>query len=100
DPEFHDQMGYSVAISGDTLVTGAFYDNIGIHPHQGSAYVCTRNGALWTLQQKLTASDGVSYANFGNSVAISGDTVVVAANADSIGANSFQGSVYVFTRSG
>ena len=42
-------------------------------------------------QTKLTASDGA--------VAISGETVVVGAYGDDIGANSLQGSAYVFVRS-
>jgi hypothetical protein len=47
-------------------------------------------------QAKLTASDGAADDQFGFSVAISGDTVVVGAEADDIGANSDQGSAYVF----
>ncbi len=54
----------------------------------------TRNGATWTERQKLTASDG-GYA-FGESVAISGRTVVVGADRDDIGGNNNQGSAYIF----
>jgi hypothetical protein len=100
DPEFYDYLGYSVAISGDTLVTGAVYDNIGSNLNQGSAYVFTRTGTVWTFQDKLVANDGLPYDYFGGSVAINGDTVVVGAWAATIGANSGQGSAYVFTRSG
>ena len=46
---------------------------------QGSVNVFVRNGATWTQQQKLTAADGAASDCFGNSVAISGDTVVVGA---------------------
>lgn len=95
-----DSFGWSVAVENDTLVVGAMYDNIDAIPDQGSAYVFTRSGGVWTFQQKLMANDGVPYAYFGNSVAISGDTVVVGAWADDIGANDGQGSAYVFTRSG
>jgi uncharacterized protein (TIGR03437 family) len=90
----------SVAVSGDTVVLGAVSDDIGANGDQGSAYVFTRSGTIWTQQQKLTADDGAKSDQFGRSVAISGETIVVGANTDEIGANIGQGSVYVFTRSG
>ena len=45
----------------------------------GSAYVFTRTGTTWTEQAKLTASDGAADDQFGSSVAIAGDTIVVGA---------------------
>ena len=95
-----DNFGGSVAVGGDTAVVGAAGNAIGANPVQGSAYVFTRNGAVWTQQQKLTANDGAAFDEFGGSVAISGDTVVVGADGDDIGPNAGQGSAYVFTRSG
>jgi len=82
-----DYFAYSVAISGDTVVAGASYDDIGANSEQGSAYVFTRSGSTWTEQQKLTASDGAAGDFFGYSVAIAGDTIVVAASDDDIGSN-------------
>ena len=61
-----------------------------------SAYVFARSGETWTERQKLTASDGALDDLFGDSVAVSGNTVVVGAYADDIGANYNQGSAYVF----
>ncbi len=49
-------------------------------------------------QAKLTASDGATNDFFGRSVAVSGDTIVVAAVGDDIGANINQGSTYVFVK--
>ncbi|MBS1796079.1 MAG: FG-GAP repeat protein, partial [Acidobacteria bacterium] len=95
-----DQFGYSVAISGDTVVVGASGDTVGANPAQGSAYVFTRSGAAWTQQQKLLAADGAAFDQFGGSVAISGDTVLIGASRDTIGASSNQGSAYIFVRSG
>jgi hypothetical protein len=60
--------------------------------------VCS--GAVWDQQAKLTASDGAASDNFGYSVALSGETALVAANSDDIGSNSNPGSAYVFVRSG
>ncbi|MCY7356895.1 MAG: FG-GAP repeat protein [Rudanella sp.] len=95
-----DFFGASVAISGDYVVVGAFADDIGSNNNQGSAYVFVRTGSSWTQQAKLTADDGAADDNFGNSVAVSGDYVVVGALSDDNGVNTNQGSAYVFVRSG
>ncbi len=95
-----DQFGFSVAISGNTVVVGANRDDVGASTDQGSAYVFVRAGAIWTQQQKLTASDGLGSDAMGNAVAIDGDTIVAAASNDAFGANGAQGSAYVFTRTG
>jgi uncharacterized repeat protein (TIGR01451 family) len=95
-----DQFGISVAISGDTALIGAYCDDVSVNADQGSAYVFTRSGTTWTQQTKLTASDGATNDNFGGSVAISGDTALIGAFLDVVGANVDQGSAYVFVRSG
>ncbi len=100
DGAANDVFGSSVALSGDTVVVGAPFDEIGANSNQGSAYVFTRSGTTWNFQQKLLASDGAASDEFGRSVALSGDTAVVGAFGDDIGANTQQGSAYVFTRSG
>ena len=93
-----DRFGYSVAISGDTALIGA-YRNADDGANSGSAYVFTCSGTAWTQQAKLTASDAATGDSFGISVAISGDTALVGAIGDS-DAGTYSGSVYVFTRSG
>jgi acetyltransferase-like isoleucine patch superfamily enzyme len=93
-------LGYSVAIDGDTAVLGAFGADISGKANQGAAYVFTRSGTTWTQQAKLTAGDGAAADQFGFSVALSGNTVVVGANQATIGGNTKQGAAYVFTRSG
>jgi len=95
-----DLFGYSVAISGDTVVVGAYLDNVGF-TDQGSAYVFTRSGTVWSQQQQLTAADGAAEDYFGFSVALSGDTIVVGALENDINAvNDNMGSAYVFVRNG
>ena len=69
---------------GDTVLIGASFDDIGGNADQGAAYVFVRNGATWTQQQKLIASDGAAYDYFGSVVAISGDTVLIGAAWDHI----------------
>ncbi len=95
-----DQFGWSVAISGETLVIGALFDDGTAGSDQGSAYVFVRSGGVWTQQQKLLASDAAALDNLGSSVGISGETVVVGASQDDGAAGSAQGSAYVFVRSG
>jgi hypothetical protein len=95
-----DYFGYSVSISGDTLVVGSYGDDIGVNYDQGSAYVYMRSGSAWSQQRKLMASDGASGDNFGFSVSVFGDTVAVGSNYDDVGLNNDQGSSYLYTRSG
>ncbi|MFN2500688.1 MAG: carboxypeptidase regulatory-like domain-containing protein [Pyrinomonadaceae bacterium] len=95
-----DRLGFSVAISGDTAIVGAFGDDIGTNVDQGSAYIFVRNGTTWTQQAQLTAADGAGSDFFGISVAISGDTAVVGADSDDVAGSFNQGSAYVFVRNG
>jgi uncharacterized repeat protein (TIGR01451 family) len=75
DPAADDRFGISVAVSGDTVVVGASAAN----SSAGSAYVFVRSGATWAQQAQLTPSDAAGGGYFGNSVAISGNTVLVGA---------------------
>ena len=94
-----DEFGTSVSVSGSTAVVGAPGDTTPSGPGAGSAYVFVRSGATWTEQQKLVASDGHTGDQFGCSVAISGDIVVIGACDTDVGGNN-AGSAYVFTRTG
>ncbi len=100
DGSLDDRFGSSVALTGDYAVVGATHEDIGANNNQGAAYIFHRTGSTWTQQTKIIANDGAPSDQFGGAVAISGDYVVVGAHQDDIGANSNQGSVYVFHRSG
>ncbi len=91
-----DKFGYAVAVDGDIAVIGAYQDDDnGVD--SGAVYVFSRVEGVWTQAAKLTAFDGEAYDNFGISVAVDGDTVVVGAPGnDGDGADS--GSVYVFVK--
>jgi hypothetical protein len=97
-----DQLGYSVALDGDTAVVGANEKQIGAYDFQGAAYVFTRTGVDWVPYVRLTDEGGAAYAWFGQSVAISGDLVLVGAPWDGGwgNASAAPGSVSVFARSG
>ncbi len=90
-------FGWSVAIEGDTIVVGAQNDE---HPGgiaAGTAFVFVWSGSSWELQDSLTASDAGDEDNFGASVAISGDTIIVGSDYQGI---DHLGAAYVFVRSG
>ena len=88
-----------MSVSGDTVVAGATFDDVGGVFIQGSAYVFVKPGGGWASGNqtaKLVASDGAAADQFGSSVSIDGDTVVVGASGDNGGA----GSAYVFVKPG
>ncbi|HEV7763589.1 MAG TPA: Ig-like domain repeat protein [Thermoanaerobaculia bacterium] len=96
DGATNDFFGDSVVVNGDTVVVGAPYDNTPGGTDAGSAYLFIRNGAIWTQQAKLHAADGAAGDKFGNSVALSGDTVLVGAPYDDTAGGSDAGSAHVF----
>lgn len=95
----HNRFGWSVSISGDTLIIGSWGDELA-GADSGSAYVFTRNGGTWSIQALLNASDAAPNDNFGYSVSISGDTAIIGARGDNTPSLTDSGSAYVFTRTG
>lgn len=94
-----DRFGTSLDIDGDTAVIGAPYSD-GTVTNSGAVYVYVHDvSGGWTPQAKLIAPDGASYDEFGYSVAIDGDTIVIGAYGDDDN-GSTSGSAYVFTRNG
>jgi hypothetical protein len=75
DAVSNDRFGCSVSIDNNTIVIGAYRDD----NFTGSAYVFTRTGPNWGFQEKLTASDAQSGDNFGYSVAIDNNTIIIGA---------------------
>jgi hypothetical protein len=100
DREGYDQFGDPVAVAGDTAVIGVPRDNNANGQGAGSAYVFTRSGDTWSQQTKLTADDGDSDDQFGSSIALSGDTIVIGSLDDENPNGESAGSAYVYTRSG
>jgi hypothetical protein len=92
------KLQQSMSLSDDTLAVGTVgADDRG--PNSGSVSVFTRSGTTWVLETKLVPLDGAPDDNLGESVSLSGNTLVVGAiGDDDKGADS--GSVYVYTRSG
>ena len=87
-----DDFGNSVALDGDTLIVGAHYENScsttpvsttassdnGCH-HSGAAYVYVRVGGAWQFHAYLKAPNTGQDDEFGGSVALDGDTLIVGA---------------------
>jgi len=91
--------GGSIAVSGDTAVIGASEsDDRG--ENSGSVYIFVRRGNTWIEQAKLNASDAAANDNFGWSVSISDDTIVVGSWHGSDGSGTHPGAAYVFVRNG
>jgi hypothetical protein len=85
-----DFFGYSVALSGNTALVGA-YEKAGT---SGGAYLFAGSGASWSQEAELSApSAGQS---FGYSVGVSGSNVAVGA----ISAASFAGEAYLYAPQG
>ncbi|MEN8131781.1 MAG: FG-GAP repeat protein [Pseudomonadota bacterium] len=94
-----DLFGASVDVDGNTAVIGARYSD-GTEINSGAVYVYVQDvDGLWMPQAKLSAPDGVNFDEFGYSVAINGDTIVIGAYGDDDN-GSTSGSAYVFTRNG
>jgi hypothetical protein len=111
-----DEFGSSVAVSEDIVVVGACLEcsgttGVNSSPNEsafrsGSAYVFVRSGGIWSEQAYLKASNTGANDEFGSSVAVSADTVVVGApyeGSDTTGVNSTPnedascaGAAYIF----
>lgn len=121
-PDSHDEFGASLAIEGDTLAVGDWSDDsgsVGVNgnpaddtmPGAGSVYIFARSGSTWSQQAYLKASNPDQQDSFGISVALSGNTLVVGAEAEDSGATGVggnqadnsaidSGAAYVFVRNG
>jgi hypothetical protein len=102
DPELSGRFGFSVAVSGSKVVVGAPRDE----STTGSAYVfdyvydIDEEAWKWLQTEKLVAADGQEHDDFGFSVAIHQDTVVVGAPKESSDDVSNPGAVYVYNLDG
>lgn len=96
DGGFSIQFGSAVAIDGDTVIGGAPAD---LPQAAGSAFAFSRDGTVWTKEQKLIASDRDIGDRFGESVDLSGDVALIGAYLDG-DLSAGGGSAYQFERDG
>jgi hypothetical protein len=95
-----DHFGNAVALHGDTALVGAIDDDVGTNTDQGSAYVFTNSGGVWTEQKTLVATNGAAMDAFGGSVSLSGNTALIGAPLHKSGGLDKQGAAYVFVGGG
>jgi hypothetical protein len=104
DAEAPDWFGSSVAISGDTALVGApFDDDAG--SGAGSVYIYVRSGTTWSLEEKLLAPGNLwqlelpAADNFGCSVALDGTAALIGAkDFTDYGTGAFVGTAYLYVR--
>jgi len=96
-----DAFGRSLDIDGDSIVVGAMFHDSS-HPDSGAAHVFSRDATgNWNHDQKLVASNAISGEEFGISVDLQGDTLLVGAyNGLNPIPNFISGVAYVFQRTG
>jgi len=70
-----DNFGSSVSISGNFAIVGAINDHLGGVISEGSATIYKTNGSVWMTMVKVT--NGSTYNDFGASVSISGNYVII-----------------------
>jgi hypothetical protein len=92
DGDNFDYFGVSVSIDGNYSIVGAYGDK----NEKGSAYIFTRNGTIWSEDQKLIALDGEEGDCFGYSVSINGGYAIIGAYGD----DNSKGSAYIFMKEG
>ncbi len=94
DAQASDYFGYSVSISGNYAVVGAYIEDAG-GANAGAAYFFELSSGTWTQMNKVTASDAQANDWFGYSVSISGNYAVVGAYAEDAGGSN-AGAAYFF----
>jgi hypothetical protein len=88
------ELGYSVAISGTTLLAGAPF----AHSHDGVSYVFSEPSGGWQTASggvAITASDAAPNDGFGNAVGIGGGVLAISAS----GWQGEDGAIYIFGES-
>ena len=100
NPQVDSHFGDQLAVDTDTLISSS---SEGV-----TVYVRNRQGTpnylfddTWDFQALIQAPEGASDSNFGASIAISGDTIVIGANeAHAEGSTDLTGAVFIYTRNG
>lgn len=98
DEAVGDFFGYSVSASDSVVVVGEHFDSTN-GPFAGAAYVYRRNPSTFGLEQMLLASDGSNENQFGSSVSVWGDLILVGARGDDDN-GLHAGSAYLFRWNG
>lgn len=88
-----DEFGYTIVSDGNVTVVSSPFADLGGNS-RGAAYVFRRSGFSWSMEQKLTASNGADFDQFGQAVDLDGDRIAIGAPQ-----KGGTGAVYIFERS-
>lgn len=94
-----DHIGWSVALSGNTILSGAPDDDFGNKTNRGSIWVYVRNGSIWSRQTRVNPA-GQAGDRAGSAVALFSNVAVIGADGHQVGSNIGQGIAYTYTRTG
>lgn len=91
--------GVSTATDGTTIVIGAIRDS-SLGENAGAVYIYSRDieNGDWAQETKLLAGDGKAGDQFGISLAVDGNVIVIGAHLDDKEDTSNVGSAYVFRK--
>jgi hypothetical protein len=90
------EFGSAVFVDGEVAAVGARFHDCDTGSGCGAAYVFRFNGSIWVQEQKLTASDAAAGDEFGSSVSVSGNRILVGAWLDDHAGGTDSGAAYVF----
>jgi outer membrane protein assembly factor BamB len=92
-----DQFGYSVAISGNSAIVGAYWEDDASGTQSGKAYIfdVTTGSLVHTLDNPNAYSTSTN-DQFGYSVAISGNSAIVSAHIEDDAGGTSSGKAYIF----
>lgn len=99
DKQANDNFGGAIALSNTAVVIGATGEDTNGNT-SGAAYIFELDAGteLWNEAKKLKGSDAKAYDNFGNAVAIDGNTAIVGAYLLSPEGTSDAGACYIYER--
>jgi trimeric autotransporter adhesin len=99
DGQANDELGWALAMSGNTIVAGAPFATVGSNAFQGAGYLFVRPATGWTSgteTAKLTAADPAANQYLGETAALDASTALIGAPAETINGNVAQGAAYIF----
>ena len=93
DSKVFDKFGESVSTSGNAIVVGApgqdYYSTLRV----GSAYTFKRTDGSWEFQTQIMSADPYNESNFGASVAINGESIVIGQP----GTSPWAGAIHIYS---
>ena len=103
DAEAGDRVGNAVLVSGDFAFVSGNIAQVGSEAGAGAVWIFQKDAGgtdNWGQVAKLTANTPLSGANFGSSMAIDGNKLLVCAQSETYGGESKPGAAYLFENDG